>query len=68
MRAKDKLREIRNILLRDCDWRMTEDYPYDDKEAWKIYRQQLRDLPNTQRPEWDNNNLLIGIEWPIKPE
>ena len=40
------LRMERDRRLGECDWRMTSDYPHADQQAWVIYRQSLRDLPN----------------------
>lgn len=53
-----KLNEIRyerNLLLRECDYLMIEDYPHNEeiKEEWKTYRQSLRDLPSI----WIRNGL-----------
>jgi len=42
---KGKIRKERNQLLKDCDFRVLNDYPNTNKEAWVLYRQQLRDLP-----------------------
>ncbi len=41
----ERIRIFRDSLLRDSDWRMIEDAPW-DKTAWATYRQQLRDLPS----------------------
>lgn len=62
------LREKRNIILKESDWRATIDYPGTDQEAWLIYRQALRDLPSTQTPELDEDGNLTNIIWPEKPE
>lgn len=62
------LRIQRNQLLSQTDWRMTEDYPNTDKEAWKTYRQALRDLPANSSPELNENGQLINVNWPEKPE
>jgi len=37
----------RNQLLKDSDFRMLSDYPHTNREAWELYRQQLRDFPET---------------------
>jgi hypothetical protein len=39
----DVIREKRNKLLQESDFRVVSDYPQRDK--WLIYRQQLRDFP-----------------------
>ena len=62
------LREQRNQLLQQTDWRMTEDYPFNDKEAWKAYRQALRDLPANSSPAQDEFGNLINVEWPKEPK
>ena len=38
------LRQERNQLLKDCDFRVLVDYPHNNKEAWVLYRQELRDF------------------------
>lgn len=55
------LRERRNKLLFQSDWtQITDAQPVGGKEAWAIYRQQLRDLPATVI---DVDNVI----WPIPP-
>ena len=44
---KENMREERNQLLKDCDFSVLPDYPDTNKEAWVLYRQQLRDFPET---------------------
>ena len=52
------LRHYRDTLLRESDWTQFTDSPLSDskKNEWKIYRQQLRDLPaassNPENPGW----------------
>ena len=54
------LREQRNKKLTESDFMMLSDYPKEDIEEWKVYRQALRDLPtNTEDPENPN--------WPTPP-
>ena len=64
----DQLRNQRDSLLMQSDWRMNEDYPYADKEQWKTYRQALRDLPANSNPELDENGNLTNVTWPERPE
>lgn len=45
----DVVREKRNKLLQESDFRAVPDYPQRDK--WIVYRQQLRDLPETWTPD-----------------
>ena len=57
-RALEELRRKRNNLLKESDWRAVSDLTISD--AWKTYRQTLRDLPaNTADP----NN----VTWPEEP-
>ncbi len=54
------LREQRNKKLTESDFMMLSDYPKEDIEEWKVYRQALRDLPSvTEDPENPN--------WPTPP-
>jgi hypothetical protein len=68
------IREKRNELLKDSDWRINDDYPYADKELWKEYRTNLREFPNKiengdlPTPSLDENGNLINVNWPEKPE
>jgi len=57
---KDEMRQERNQLLKDSDFRMLPDYPNTNKEAWITYRQDLRNLPET----WVNETTLF----PSPPE
>ena len=43
-RHLNTIRSRRNKLLVESDWRMVADYQGSDQEAWKTYRQALRDL------------------------
>ena len=57
-RAWEALRRQRNKLLAETDWMGNSDYTMPD--AWKTYRQALRDLPaNTVDP--------ANPTWPTKP-
>ena len=60
------LRRFRDSELKDTDWRMQSDYPHDDQEEWKTYRQALRDM-TSQTPRWNDDERLVGIEWPTDP-
>ena len=61
------LREERDRRLKETDWRASSDLII--LEAWKSYRQSLRDLPALSTPTLDSNdNLdLTSIEWPTLP-
>jgi len=56
------LRGRRDGLLRESDRTQMPDYPIseDQRTAWAIYRQALRDLPETVAD-------LSAIEWPSAP-
>ena len=57
-RALEELRRKRNNLLEESDWRAVSDLTMSD--AWKTYRQTLRDLPaNTADP--------YNVTWPKEP-
>lgn len=43
-------RSQRDALLLNSDWTQAGDDPTGNKEAWAVYRQQLRDLPAD--PAW----------------
>ena len=60
-RLAREIRDKRNNLLAECDYIMMPDYPLNNKEVWKIYRQALRDL--TETIGFPNN-----IIWPVKPD
>ena len=58
---KEQMREKRNELLKECDFRFVSDFPQSDekKQEWQTYRQALRDFPSV----W-----VEGMEYPLKPE
>lgn len=60
------LRQQRNQLLTETDWRMVSDYPGANQTEWQTYRQALRDI-TTQTPSLDVDGNLTGITWPIPP-
>jgi hypothetical protein len=57
-----RLRQERDALLQESDWRFGNDAPDGaGTDAWKLYRSALRDLPsNTSDP--------ANPTWPSKPE
>lgn len=61
----DRIRMRRTALLSACDWTQMPDAPLssDVKEAWRLYRQALRDLPTSQP-----DATLETVEWPSPPE
>ena len=61
------LRIERNRILQQSDWRDLPSYPGTDQEAWRTYRQALRDITETQTPELDEFGNLTNITWPEEP-
>ena len=60
------LREERNRLLSETDWRFRSDLT--PSQAWIDYCQALRDLPANSEPQLDENDQLTNITWPEVPE
>ena len=54
-----EIREIRDELLKECDWTQLSDIPSEIKSIWITYRQNLRDITTQSNP--------FSIVWPIKP-
>lgn len=54
-----EIRRHRNRLLTETDWMALEGHTMSD--AWKTYRQELRDIPAT-------NTIFKDVTWPPKPE
>ena len=61
------LREERNRRIALTDWRASSDLTLAD--AWKTYRQALRDLPASASPKLDSNYELdlTPVTWPTEP-
>ena len=61
------LREERDKRIAKTDWRASSDLTLSD--AWKTYRQALRDLPASSTPKVDSFNKLdlTSVTWPTKP-
>jgi len=57
------IREVRNGLLGASDWTQAADSPLSagQREIWRVYRQQLRDLPGA----FDDPAAVV---WPVEPE
>lgn len=55
-------RAYRNTLLAECDWTQLQDAPLglEQKAAWSVYRQALRDISTQADFPWD-------VQWPMKP-
>lgn len=62
-----QLKQIRNDLLAQSDWTQTADQPDSIKNPWAVYRQALRNLPQSSSPYYNDNQELQGINWPQKP-
>ena len=61
------LRIERNTRIAKTDWRASSDLTLAD--AWKTYRQALRDLPATATPKLgsDYELDLTSVTWPTEP-
>ena len=61
------LRVERDRLLTTTDWRASSDLTLAD--AWKTYRQSLRDLPASASPSLDSDGDLdlTSVTWPTEP-
>ena len=61
------LRVERDTRLSKTDWRASSDLTISD--AWKTYRQALRDLPASASPSLDSNYDLdlTSVTWPTEP-
>ncbi len=61
-KLSSELRSKRNIRLDECDKYMVSDFPLSEeqRQAWVIYRQVLRDLPNQE-------GFPTEVVWPEKP-
>jgi hypothetical protein len=55
----EMIRDDRNKLLSSSDYTQVPDFP-GDKEAWAVYRQELRDIT-------DKFDSPEQVTWPIKP-
>ena len=63
--AMAELRKQRDQLLKETDWLANSDVTMSD--AWKKYRQSLRDLPaNNNKASW-NGTTLSNVTFPTKP-
>lgn len=63
----ERLRAERDQRLAATDYLLMEDYPLDDtrKEAVRLYRQALRDLPSQEGAPWDGGGE--ATPWPELP-
>jgi len=65
--AMKLLRDERDRRIAKSDWRASSDLTISD--AWKTYRQALRDLPASATPTLDSNYELdmTSVTWPTEP-
>ena len=63
----ERLRAERDQRLAATDYLLMEDYPLDNthKEAVRLYRQALRDLPSQEGAPWDGGGE--STPWPVMP-
>ena len=63
------LRVERNKRLTACDWTQSRDLTLSNDDAWKTYRQALRDLPASASPSLDSDGFLdlSSVTWPTEP-
>ena len=59
LREMNRIRNHRDGLLTETDWMALPDVTMSD--AWKTYRQELRDIPAS-------NTIYADVTWPTKPE
>ena len=57
-REMEEIRSHRDRLLSETDWMANSDVTMSD--AWKTYRQELRDIPAS-------NTVYKDVTWPTKP-
>ena len=63
------LRIERNSRLTACDWTQSRDITLSNDDAWKTYRQALRDLPTSASPSLNSFGSLdlTSVTWPTEP-
>ena len=65
------LRLERDMLLRETDWVVTKasETGVAETDAWKTYRQALRDITSGASPKLDSlyNLDMSSVTWPTKP-
>ena len=63
------LRLERNTRLTACDWTQSRDLTLSNDDAWKTYRQALRDLPASASPKLDSYGDLdiSSVTFPTEP-
>ena len=63
------LRLERNARLTACDWTQSRDLTLSNDDAWKTYRQALRDLPSSANPTLNSYGSLdiTSVTFPSEP-
>ena len=63
------LRKERDKRLTTCDWTQSRDLTLSNDDAWKTYRQGLRDLPASASPTLSSDGTLdlTSVTWPTQP-
>ena len=63
------LRALRDAKLAVCDWTQARDVTLSNDDAWKTYRQALRDLPANSSPKLnaDGHLDLSSFTFPTEP-
>jgi len=56
----NEVRVVRNRLLAETDWTQSRDITLSNDDAWKTYRQSLRDITKDYKS-------LEDVKWPEKP-
>ena len=56
----EDIRMVRNLILLKSDYTQLPDFPEAKKQEWAVYRQTLRDIPQT----YSNTQDII---WPTEP-
>lgn len=73
-RVINQLKLHRNKLLAETDWTQSLDTPEAKRNAFAVYRQQLRDFTKAPGFPWHNVVAIPGdfdlskAPWPVKPE
>ena len=57
--ALSDARNLRNVKLSESDWTEVAPMSEELKEQWRVYRQALRDLPESV--------IDYNVEWPVPP-
>lgn len=57
----ETVRQERDYLLAKSDWTQGKDIPDSVSQAWAVYRQALRDVPQQGAFPWN-------VQWPVRPE